>query len=137
MIGIFYANVAVSIALTGLIWTVQCVVYPSFVWYQTPRAFADHQRRITYIVGPLMITELILTILITATTPLWQTYASAIILSIIWLQTGLIMVPLHRQLAKKPDSMAICRLIQHNWLRTIGWTIKAALSLAVTALVTL
>ena len=50
-------NVAVSPALTGLIWTVQLVHYPAFRYIAEKRFTefgAIHQRRIRLVVGPLM-----------------------------------------------------------------------------------
>ncbi len=57
---VFVAGLVSTWAMVGLIWTMQLVHYPMLAAYsavEPATAVADHQRRITPIVGPLMAVE--------------------------------------------------------------------------------
>ncbi|MEZ6039682.1 MAG: hypothetical protein R3C20_04200 [Planctomycetaceae bacterium] len=123
--------------MTGLIWLVQLVHYPlmanvgpaQFVQYEKA-----HCQKITPIVFPLMMLELISSIWIafrppvaspfSASAGLWNSLALATIL--IWLSTALVQVPLHRKLENGFESGVHRRLVRSNWLRTLLWSVRSA-----------
>ena len=135
-------NAASTLCLTGLIWIVQLVHYPSFAYVAPDRfeAFTTfHQRSISYIVMPLMLVEVgtALALLVHKPTvlPMWIAVLGAALLGVIWASTFALQVPLHTQLTQGHDENAIRKLVQTNWIRTIAWTSRAALAVASVAMV--
>ena len=127
-------HAAATWALVGLIWTVRLVHYPLFVRVGTEafRAYhARHTRQITWVVAPLMATELLTAVLLFAggLREGWL-LASFAPLAFNWLSTGLIQVPLHHRLAKGFDAEAHRRLVNTNWGRTAAWSIRGVCLLA-------
>lgn len=127
-------NAASTLAMAGLIWLVQLVHYPAFS-YVSDSSFVDfarfHQHRISTIVIPLMLVELVTTLLL-----LWKPHPAfsprlsliaAGCLALAWLSTFLVQVPVHQQLLQGPDEAGIATLVAGNWLRTSAWSIRAML----------
>ena len=124
-------NLAVSWGLLLLIWLVQIIIYPTFE--RVPAAeFVEYHRwyikRIGSIVGPMMIIEAVGLIYWLY----WDRYSppgviAAGLVFIIWLSTYTLQVPLHNRLARKKDGAAIRQLVTSNWIRTIAWSVKAAI----------
>ena len=117
--------------LSGLIWTIQMVHYPSFT-YVDEVEFSDfhqhHSRRISIAVVPAMLTELVAGVYLIFKEPAYGDELHLLlsgILGIIWLSTFLIQVPIHRQLEKGKNMQNINALVKTNWIRTIGWTSRA------------
>ncbi len=117
--------------LSGLIWTIQLVQYPSFRYINEQEFSQFHQhhyKRISIVVAPAMMVELISGIYLLFREP---SYGGKIhllllgILFIIWLSTFLIQVPIHRRLEKGKNMQEINALVKTNWIRTIGWTSRA------------
>ena len=149
-------HLAATWALVGLIWTIQLVHYPSFAHVAPDRwaeAHAFHSARITWIVAPLMLTELA-TGLILALSSVTSGSAAGAATSIantpsmigppviafrlglalivaIWLATFLLSVPAHNLLSRGYDPGVHRHLVQTNWVRTIAWTLRGLLLLAV------
>jgi hypothetical protein len=126
------ASLGTTWFLTGLIWTIQVDGYPLFasVGREAFAAFeADHRRRITPLVGPVMGAELLLaTALIfdrPSTMPTWLAWVGTAIVGVIWLSTAFVQVPLHDRLGRGFDTEAHHLLVATNWIRTIGWTLRA------------
>lgn len=121
-------NLVLCAILTGLIWTIQVVHYPSFV-YLGQHGFADgyrhHLRGIIPLTGVLMTSELIAFLLWWYQSG-WTAELSvpALCLAWIWGSTWLIHIPQHKQLSKGFDARLIRRLVNTNWGRTLAWTIR-------------
>ena len=118
--------------LTGLIWTVQLVHYPSFLFvadsnYKSFQTF--HMRKITYIVAPMMLLELLLSAMNLYRYQSESFVIGFIIVSLIWINTILWNIPLHKKLLQKKELPIIRKLIVANWPRTILWTLKSLLLL--------
>lgn len=114
-------------AMFGLIWMVQLVHYPSFyrIEKSTFRDFQEfHSRKITLIVFPLMLIELLtgLYLVYIYKNLFWSIQLGLVLF--IWLATMLISVPIHNKL-KSYDRENIKALIQTNWFRTIAWSLKS------------
>lgn len=138
---LLWLNLASTLPLVGLIWTIQMVHYPTF-HYVAPERFPEfaqfHQRRISYVVVPLMLIELLASIglalhPIPYFTP-WWAYVGLALTAAIWLCTFTVQVPLHQQLTHGYDEMATARLVRTNGYRTILWTTRGAVLLILTAL---
>ncbi|MBC6699833.1 hypothetical protein [Hymenobacter sp. BT190] len=126
-------NFAVAAYLTGLIWTVQMVHYPGFV-YVAPEKFAafhqHHTRSMSWVVLAPMVLELGL-----AGWLVWQgrglgvaTWVSLGLVVLIWAATFFISVPFHNRLAADGyNYIAIDGLVRTNWIRTLTWTARSGL----------
>ena len=120
-----------TVFMAGLIWTIQIVHYPSFGFVKEDRyrEFQHfHMSRITYIVGPLMIIEVL-----TGALVLYKNYTnipyviSVVLLALIWLNTAFLNVPIHNKLLSKGDEGLFKQLVLSNWPRTILWSIRSFL----------
>jgi hypothetical protein len=123
-------NLAVSCGLLVLIWVVQLVHYPFFRFLdpgQFPAAMAYHQRQISLIVLPLMVTELAIALGLTYLAPTLINGAALCLVLGVWLSTFCLQVPLHSQLLETRNPAVIERLIRSNWLRTALWSFKVLL----------
>ncbi len=132
-------HLATTLAMTGVIWFVQLVHYPLFRYASRPTFsdFADaHQRRTSWVVMPLMLTELASAVaLVWWVAPPARTPAlvALVLLLVIWLSTFFVLVPLHRRLSRGFDARAARRLVGTNWIRTAAWSARAALALTLLA----
>lgn len=131
---ILLLNLFSSIFLCGLIWMVQFVHYPFFLRADRAR-FTEHIRfhgfRIAFIVLPVMIAELLSSILLTLYAAEFQTLhlLGLITVILIWVSTFLLQVPQHAKLIIAFDEKAILKLVRTNWIRTLLWSFKAGLAL--------
>ncbi len=118
--------------LTGLIWVIQLVHYPSFHYVDRKKFLAFnqyHQAAITVIVLPMMIFELLSALTLFYLFPRTFIYqASLTLVVIIWLSTFLLSVPCHNKLLKEKNSATIKTLVKTNWIRTVAWTARLAIS---------
>lgn len=120
--------------LTGLIWTIQLVHYPSFYFYEVKYFLKGHRlhtKQVSKIVLPLMLVEL-LTGVYLMTTNLFLIYFIPMVVSIfalviIWSITFFKSIPEHQILAEGKNDESIERLIQTNWGRTLSWTLRSLL----------
>lgn len=127
------AHAAVTWALVGLIWTVHVVHYPLFASVGKGfRAYHEsHMQRITYVVGPLMLVELVTAVSLWMSPPagtdqrLWL--AGLVLLGVVWLETGLFAVPQHGRLEAGFDEGTHRALMAGNLVRTLAWTARGAL----------
>ena len=110
----------VTVALVILIWIIQVLHYPSFLFVdktEFSKFEAFHTKRISFLVLPLMVSELILGLV-------HLNYLILGIIVLIWLSTFFIQVPCHEKLKFGFDKLTIERLIITNWIRTSLWTVK-------------
>ena len=124
------AQLASTLPLIGLIWTIQLVHYPLFelVGEDTQAAYQKaHMSRITLVVAPLMLVELVAAggLWLVAPTDPW-TIAGAVLIAIIWVSTALIQIPCHNRLTSGFHQPSHRRLVDSNWIRTIAWTLRGA-----------
>lgn len=120
-----------TFALTGLIWFVQIVHYPSMEAYER-RWFTVHARRHAkltgYVAAPIMLVELA-----TGFYLLFTQFQSSLIslgmllVVLIWISTFFVQVPLHARLQRQYDPAIIKRLVFSNWIRTGFWSLRSLL----------
>lgn len=114
--------------MTGLIWLVQLVHYPSFCFVQDNK-FVNfhvmHSRQITWIVLPVMGAELLLAVALVWLEPraIWIANLGGV--GALWLLTALVSVPLHNKLGRGGDAEACARLVWTNWPRTLLWSVRS------------
>ena len=128
---LFFLNVISAFFLTGVIWTIQIVHYPSF-HYIDKLSFVNfhqfHERRISIIVMPLMILELISSVALYFNDMSNHTFLlNLIVVGLIWCSTFFIQVPIHNILSQKKDIMMIEKLVNTNWIRTFLWSMRMLL----------
>jgi len=129
-------HAAATLAMVGVILMVQLVHYPLFrhvgrASYDTYQA--EHMRRITWIVAPLMTIELGTAIGLVwvppSAVPLWMAWSGFGLVLFIWGTTGLVQVPLHSRLTEGFDAATHRRLVRTNWIRTGAWMLRGGLVL--------
>lgn len=124
---------AFTLPLVGLIWTIQLLHYPMFLRLDREQFCAHcawHARTITPLVGPLMLGELICSLLLLRHHPGLLSGTGAALTLTIWLSTACWQSPLHGRLARGRDVQVIAQLIRSNWLRTVAWTLRGVITLA-------
>ena len=129
------ANLLVAAILTGLIWTIQVVHYPSFKYVEASQFIEfqhRHMRNISYVVIPLMLLEVFLAIWLQMNLGGKISTAGGvsanILLLIIWIATFAVSSSIHSQLATNGlDYKLITRLVNTNWIRTIAWTLRTGI----------
>ena len=121
-------NLALSWGLLLLIWLVQVIIYPGFHRIPTD-IFIDYHRwyvnRISFIVLPLMISELGMTTWWLLDAGTHGAIISTVLVVIIWSSTFLLQVPIHNRLKSGKKEVFIRRLVATNWIRTIAWSLKS------------
>lgn len=113
-----------------LIWLVQLIIYPGFRYYKPEQLTKWHgiyTGRITMLVLPLMLSQLILSIWI-AFEQQWSMYCliNLILVAFTWVITFTTFVPLHQKIDfqnLKDKSPIVDKLVSYNWLRTFIWTL--------------
>ncbi|NRB61167.1 MAG: hypothetical protein HRU50_14665 [Winogradskyella sp.] len=123
----------IDFGLVVLIWIVQLIIYPSFTYYQNTSLLKWHRiytGRVTIIVLPLMVSQLIISVIQVLNGLNLYTIASLFIIIILWLLTFLLFVPLHQKIDQnKFESSTTVRLVNLNWFRTALWSLLFFLSL--------
>jgi len=113
--------------LLVFIWAVQLIIYPSFKYYKSEDLFTWHQlytKRVTIIVLPLMLMQLIISSVQAFEIINVYTISSLIIIALLWLSTFLIFVPLHHRISTNNfDSKTLEALVLKNWIRVFLWSI--------------
>jgi len=135
---ILLSHVLATLFMLGLIWFVQIVHYPLFanVGSEQFKTYEElHQRLTTWAVGPAMLLELITAVALLKFLPA-ETRAMAwgglVLIAIIWLATATLSVPAHNALTAEYSTAAYNKLVATNWIRTIAWTVRGILVLAMT-----
>lgn len=133
---ILLLQLAATLPLFGIIWTIQIVQYPFYAAVGAEnfqKYHAAHTFWITPVVAPLMLIELATSILIMFYAPdaidyklLWL---GLILTVIVWLSTFFLQVPLHDKLARGFDLDAHAALVKTNWIRTVAWSLRGGLVL--------
>ncbi|MEM6724319.1 MAG: hypothetical protein AAF598_09795 [Bacteroidota bacterium] len=117
-----------------MIWMVQLVVYPSFIYFAKADLFRWHERYtglVTVVVFPLMTGQLFVFGVQLWQLVNWYTLLSGMLIAGLWGSTFLYFVPLHGTI--QPDHYdlnKVKRLANHNWWRTALWSILFLFTLA-------
>lgn len=131
------AHVAATMAMVGVMTSVQLVIYPAFHSVNE----ADFASYVTShgqkIMRPLVLfapAEVLLALSLWLAAPAGGVQAvafiSGLLLAIAWVATGLWYGPLHGRLANEQhDPARIQQLITTNWARTIIWWLRGAIAI--------
>jgi len=123
--------------MVGLAWFVFVVHYPLFAAVPED-AFVDyearHVRQTTFVVMPVMLVELATAAWIAVQRPDWAlAWVGAGLMLGVWLLTFLVQVPQHRKLERGRDVPLIRRLVAGHGLRTLVWSARGVVALAMLA----
>jgi hypothetical protein len=132
------AHAGSTLAMVGVMWAVQLVVYPQFrsVPAESFSSYvSDHSARIVLVLIPFAPAEVVLALLLVVIRPggvpvalLWVAGA---LLAAAWVATGLWYAPLHGRLQRDGyNGEEIERLIRTNWVRTGLWSARGLLALS-------
>ncbi|MGC8548373.1 MAG: hypothetical protein ACP5M4_01625 [Acidobacteriaceae bacterium] len=139
---LFIAQIAATLVMAGVIWFVQVVHYPLFARVGSSEFAAyeaEHTTRTGWVVGPPMLVEIATATLALVPGlrpeffPPWAAVAGEALVGVIWISTAALQVPLHGRLVAGFDTRMAGRLVSSNWVRTVGWSLRAALLLWVVA----
>lgn len=112
--------------MTGVIWLVQILIYPNFKNVgnaEFEKFHHFHINRISWVVGPMMILELVTgTWLLLKSQNLFFLWNFIFILAL-WFLTALVNVPTHKKLLYQ-NLLSKNNLVCRNWPRTIIWTFR-------------
>ncbi len=121
--------------MVGVIWVIQLVHYPSFKYVNESDYIIFqkyHMSNISYIVFPVMLTELITALLIFSSgEKSFFFMLSLICLFLIWVITVVLFTKFHNILQKGKDLKMIEKMIKANWMRTLLWTLRLIMILFV------
>ena len=134
-------HAAATLLMTGVVLCIAVVHYPLFdkvgreVW---PAYEAAHVQRITWVVAPLMLAELALSVLLVVaalagwgppdTTARVLAFVGLALLAVVWGVTFFFSVPQHGKLAAGWDDATFAALLAFNWVRTIAWCLRSVLA---------
>ena len=125
-------RLVLDVGLLVLIWMIQLIVYPSFLFYTAKELIAWHKmytKAIALIVIPLMLGQLGIIIYQVFLVQNTYTLTSIILVVFLWGITLLKFAPMHQQISKGNTQIHLLKtLVQMNWIRTIIWTLLFVLS---------
>ena len=118
--------------MTGVIWVIQIVHYPSFHFIEKElyTAFQKfHMNKISIIVIPIMLAELITGMMLFLDKSSKSPFLiiSFVILVLIWLITGVFFSKAHNELIGGYQELVVNQLVAMNWIRTLLWTLRLLL----------
>lgn len=131
---IFKTHYSLTLYMVGIIWLVQIIHYPLFKFVNESNFVEYHKlhlKRTSIVIAIPMVLELLTAVTLIIFDAGYRNnflFLSAnLLLALIWITTFFISVPKHNILAKGFNPSAIHSLIQTNWIRTLAWTLRAAL----------
>ena len=118
--------------MTGVIWVIQIVHYPSFHFIEKElyTAFQKfHMNKISIIVIPIMLAELITGMMLFLDKSSKSPFLiiSFVLLVLIWLITGVFFSKAHNELMIGYQELVVNQLVVMNWIRTLLWTLRLLL----------
>lgn len=126
----FYFHSMTCFFMTGVIWIIQLIHYPSFAFIE-PSAFSNFHKRHTaalgFIAGLTMVAELCTGFLFAINIPSFLTGLNFTLILLIWFCTFFISVPIHNKLASGFNLENIKQLTLTNWYRTALWSLRSIL----------
>lgn len=125
-------RLVLDVGLLVLIWMIQLIVYPSFLFYTAKELIAWHKmytKAIALIVIPLMLGQLGIIIYQVFLVQNTYTLTSIILVVFLWGITLLKFAPMHQQISEGNTHVQLLKkLVQINWIRALIWTILCAMS---------
>jgi len=133
-----FAHLAATLVMCGVIWFVQLVHYPllSVVPVEAAASTAlEHQRRTSWVVAAPMAVEGVTVLAIFFSPPegvsWWLPWVGGVLLAVALGSTVFLSVPRHTRMAMRPDPEVGRELVATNWPRTVAWSLRGAVAVAV------
>lgn len=127
------ARIVVDFGLVILIWMVQLVVYPGFLYYEKQDLVKWHTiytQKITFVVAPLMFAQTGIIAYQNLSNFSLFTILSGIICASLWALTFFEAIPLHQKIDQSINLKSTCEnLVRINKKRTALWTVLFLISL--------
>ncbi len=124
---------SIDFGLLILIWMVQLIVYPSFLFFEAQNLIVWHRKYtglIAIIVVPLMLGQLGLALFDVYVFFSLVAVIKLLLITFVWTFTFAFFAPMHSRLSQGMVSKPILKqLVSLNWYRTIAWTIVSLISL--------
>ena len=132
------AQIVGSVGMFGVIWMVQVVHYP-LMRFVSGEQFAHfetaHRTRISWVVGPLMLIEGVCVLAFLFAPPAglawWLPWVGAGVEAVAIGTTAFVSAPLHERLNAHFNTATLDRLSATNWIRTVAWTCRAVVAIAI------
>lgn len=131
---IWIAQLVSTWYMAGLIWFVQLVHYPLMNRVSSTNYVAfqqAHMSRTVWAVGPMMLLEAVTAGALLFVRPEGLSLNFAILgfvlVLVIWISSAVFQVPCHLKLEKGFHPAPHRRLVRTNWIRTVAWSLRAAL----------
>lgn len=121
------AHLVATLFMVGVIWFVQVVHYP-LMRSQSASYCSEHVRRTGWLLPPVMLVEMATAFILAFQIASWPYLAGVASLAAIWLSTWFVQVPCHHRLVIAFDADTHRRLVTTNWIRTVLWSIRGALT---------
>ncbi len=128
---LFYSNLIVSSILLGLILVIHFVHYKSFNFIDIEKFVEFHKfhtKNISFLVIPLMIIEVVISIIICYFYFSILSLINLSLVALIWITTFLLQVPSHNKLSTGKSITEIEKLVSGNVFRVYLWFFKAIVS---------
>ena len=128
---LFYSNLIVSSILLGLILVIHFVHYKSFNFIDIEKFVEFHKfhtKNISFLVIPLMIIEVVISIIICYFYFSILSLINLSLVALIWIITFLLQVPSHNKLSTGKSIAEIEKLVSGNVFRVYLWLFKAIVS---------
>lgn len=113
--------------LCVLIWMIQLVVYPSFLYYNNENLVSWHKKYtagLSLVVIPLMFGQLGITVYQLKQLPVLENGIHLALVLAVWIITFIQFVPIHGKIAKGNSTPTLLKkLVCSNWWRTALWTL--------------
>lgn len=135
---IFLLHCGVTWMMIGVIWVVQIVGYPLFAFagegfFKTYHR--EHVKRISFVVGPLMLIEVATAIYLMKFPPMGMPYqmflVTVALLLGVWLSTLIFSIPAHHRLKQGFETPAHRFLVVSNTVRVVLWGARGVLLLLI------
>jgi hypothetical protein len=127
--GLEAVNLALAAYMTGVIWVVQVVLYPSFALVgeaDWAAYHAAHSRRITPVVAPAMLAHPLVALALLAERPGVLAAVNLALAGGLLLVTATVFARLHARLTRS----TVNRLVRRNAPRAVAWTANTGVALA-------
>ena len=124
---LFYSNLIVSSILLGLILVIHFVHYKSFNFIDIEKFVEFHKfhtKNISFLVIPLMIIEVVISIIICYFYFSILSLINLSLVALIWITTFLLQVPSHNKLSTGKSITEIEKLVSGNVFRVYLWFFK-------------
>ncbi len=127
---IFLVHAVATFMWLGITWFVQLIYYP-MLQRLGPRFEQEHYNRTMpwaiFLLGIELVTGILLLWIRPMAIPLTLVIIGLVLLVLIWLSTWSVCVPCHQKLQTRKDVQVYQQLMRANLLRSLLWTLRAAL----------